>query len=193
MGWAAIASVAISAVTSIMQGQAQSEAASEAARREEALAAERQSISEENARNVEATGMEENRRLAAQRGKEEALARAAAAASGALYLGDDEDAASSIALSLKGQKDENKKQLDWQRRATFAQSAAIIRQGQYSSTEGKYRAEGYRSQASSASSAGWFGALGAIGKGVAGNYGASSALQATPVTGGSDGPGWYSP
>jgi hypothetical protein len=186
MGWAAIASVAITAITSIMQGQAQAEAASEAARREEALAAERKSIAEENARNVEATGMEENRRLAAQRGKEEAAARAMAAASGALYLGDDEDAASSIALSLKGQKDENKKQLDWQRRATFAQSSAISRQGEYSSSEGKYRAEGYRTQGEMAESAGWFGALGAVGKGLAG----SGALSSTPSQAYGS---WYAP
>ena len=167
MGWMAVVAV-ISAVGSIMQGQAQSRAAKEAAQREEALGRERQAIAEENARRIEAEGAEENRRLAAQKAKEEAAARAAAAASGAHYLGDEEDAASSIALSLKAQKVENRRQLDWQQLSTKSQADITRCQGAYTMSEASARAASYRTQGKAAQQAWWFNAASSIGKGFAG-------------------------
>ena len=177
MGWMAAVAI-VSAIGSIMQGQAQSKAGKEAARREEALGRERQAIAEENARRVEAEGMEESRRLSSQKAKEESAARAAAAASGALYLGDDEDALDSIALSLRDQKQENARQIDWQKLSTASQASLTRRQGAYTMSEASARAAGYRSEAKAAQTKGWMGAATSLassfGSGAFGSFGSTT-------------------
>lgn len=200
MGVMAVAAV-VMAVGAIMQGQAQSKAAKEAARREEALGRERQSIAEENARRVEAEGMEESRRLSAQKAKEEAAARAAAAASGAYYLGDDEDALDSITLSLRDQKAENARQIDWQKLATASQASLVRRQGAYTMSEAEARAAGYKSEAKAAQMKGWMGAASSLasayGGGAFGSIGGATAAAGSAGSYGgggisSGGVGWGS-
>lgn len=117
----------------------------EAGRDMDALAKESERIAEKNALREEAENAERNRRLSSQKAKEEGMARAAAAGSGFAWSPD--DTAGSIALSLLEQKEENAKQLAWEKAAGKSRADIIRQQGRYSRRQGEIEADTMRSKA----------------------------------------------
>jgi hypothetical protein len=104
----------------------QAAAQRQAADMQEAAGTEAMRVSEENAARIEREGEESQRRLDEKLQQEEGVARARAAASGAVY--DPEDENSSLVRVVRSQAEENDRQLSWERMATSSR-AGIERSG----------------------------------------------------------------
>jgi hypothetical protein len=146
------------AAVAIYQGYQQSAALNESAQLQKQAGAEANRVAQENASRIEAEGAEQQRRLDLQMKQEESAARAAAAASGAVYT-QDEDKQDTISTVLRSQKDENVRQLDWERTATKSQADSVRKQGQYAQTMANYQAKSLKSQAKDAVINGWLGGM----------------------------------
>ena len=173
MGAAAIVAVATAAMA-VYQGYQQSAALQESAKMQERAGQEAQRVADENASRVEAEGAEQQRRMDLKQKQEEATARAQAAASGAVYTPEDEEN-DSISNVLTAQKEENKRQLDWEKLATKSQADSMRKQGAYENTMARYQAKSLKSQAKSAVQGGW---ISGITAGVSGMAGASTGAEA---------------
>lgn len=108
------------------------------------LADEAKAISDRNALREEAETAEKARRLAAQQRKEENFARASAAASGFATQGPGTE---SIALALLEQRDENKRQLDWELAAGKSRADSIRVSGAYDQQKGYQQAKAMKNKA----------------------------------------------
>ncbi len=187
---AALAVAAVTAAMAIYQGYEQNKALQESAKLQEAAGNEAKKVSEENAARIEAEGAEEQRRLEAKQKQEEAGARAKAAASGAVYNADDEKPDSLVTV-LTSQKDENRRQLDWEVAATKSQSATERRRGEYERQMSYWQAKGLKSQGKAAVTGGWIKGATAMGSwamapGVGSTTSAAGPTTMQPTTQGGD-------
>jgi len=165
-GAVALYTAAATAAVSVYQGYQQSKAARESAKLQEAAGNEARKVSEENAARIEAEGAEEQRRLEAKQKQEEASARSRAAASGALYSQDDETPSSLVSV-IGAQKEENKRQLDWERSATASQASVERRRGLYEQQMSVWKAKALKAEGKAAIKDGWIKAGLSLGKAAA--------------------------
>lgn len=191
MGWGAVAMAAVAAASAIYSGyQAkqgadhQSKAMKEAAEMQQAAGVEAKRVAEENALRIESEGQEQQRRLSEKMKLEESTAKARAAASGAVWTPEDEN--SSLATVIKSQADENRRQLDWEKKAIASQAALTRSQGSYAQRAAEAQARATRKGAKYTASQGKSALIGGFvgaGKAVASGAGEYNAATVDPNTG----------